>query len=196
MKYLSVDIETTGLDESWCQILEIAVVLADTKDIVTPVSQLPHWSCRVMHKQVIGQPYALWMNAELIKEMERASKDNEFFDEHNYRYLGEVWGQLTYWIEQTGVTEKMSFSGKNYGTFDSRFLWLLPRWNREAFRARVLDPGVLFFRPDDDRLPDLKTCIERAGIIWDEKRHHKALEDARMVIELNRVGLEQLWRRP
>lgn len=192
MKYLSVDIETTGLDESFCQILEVGCVMADTLDFDTPVEDLPTFRSRFYYDRVVGQPFALHMNAKLVLDMDKRPAG------YNYMHPDSFWSNFTDWIRvQQGhsvTAPKLSFSGKNYGTFDSRFLWKLPRWNREYFRARVLDPGQFFLLPGDNVLPDLKTCIARAGVQWDESKHHDAVEDARMVVKLNRVGLSQQWR--
>jgi oligoribonuclease len=188
MKYLSVDIETTGLDHKWCQVLEFAAVLADTIDFRTPVEDLPTWSCRFYYDRIVGQPFALHLNAQLILDMDKRDPV------HNYMHPDSFWSSFRMWLEKYTV-EKLSFSGKNFGTFDNLFLMNMPRWDREAFRARVIDPGNLFMFPTDDKMPDLKTCIHRAGLDWDESKHHRAAEDARMVVALNRVGHQGMWRR-
>lgn len=189
MKYLAVDIETTGIDENWCQILEIAAVLADTLDLATPAEDLPAWSCRLYYDRVVGQPYALWLNASLILDMERREAH------HNYLHPDSVWSHLNIWLEGHGLRdERLTLSGKNLGTFDLRFLCRLPRWNRERFRHRVLDPGSLFLLPTDACLPDLHACAIRAGIPWDAGKHHTALEDARTVVRLNNAALAAKWR--
>ncbi len=194
MRYLSIDLETTGLDSSWCQTLEVGCVYADTIDLHTPIEELPSFTCRFEYDRVIGQPFALHLNAQLIKDMERASKDHSFRISKNYMPPEAFWGLFTHWIESVHKGgKKLSFSGKNYGTFDSHFLMRLPKWDREYFRARTLDPGQMFLEPDDAELPNLKTCIERAGLDWDESKHHQAIEDARMVVSLNRVGLARQW---
>lgn len=197
MKYLSIDIETTGLDESWCQVLEVGCVLADTLDTATPVYNLPQWSCRLFHDRVQGEPYALWLNAELIKDMDRARKDMAFADSKNYIRPGLVFHQMAAWLGLGLGSQKVAPAGKNYGTFDSRFLWALPSWQRERLlHRRVLDPAQAFTLPEDERPPDLKTCIERAGLTdWDESLHHKAIEDAKVVVRLLRAGDDFLRRR-
>lgn len=189
MKYLSVDIETTGLDPSWCQTLEVGAVLADTLDFTTPVEDLPSWRCRFYYDRIVGNPVALHMNAQLILDMDTRPA------QYNYMHPDSFWSQFTHWLEsELGPSHpKISCSGKNFGMFDARFLERLPRWQREYFKIRVLDPGQFFFRQDDEILPDLKTCIARSGIAWDEATHHDAVEDARMVVMLNRVGLKRKW---
>ena len=64
MPYVSIDIETTGLDPETCQILEIGAVLDDwTK----PIDELPVYHRLVYHKEYRGSAYALAMNANLLE---------------------------------------------------------------------------------------------------------------------------------
>lgn len=184
MKFLSIDIETTGLDEEWCQILEIGAVLGDLTD--TSVSDLPWFQCRLYYDRVVGQPYALKLNAELIGDMDR--RDSGF----NYLHKDSVGSALCIWLEQHIPNfwgTKVTVAGKNYGSFDRRFLAKIPRWPSERFHHRYLDPGNLFWIPESDEvLPDTKECIRRAGLSWDPKKLHSAVWDARLVVELVRAG--------
>ena len=41
MKYISIDVETTGLNPETCQILSFAAVVEDTKNRDVPVEELP-----------------------------------------------------------------------------------------------------------------------------------------------------------
>lgn len=86
-------------------------------------------------------------------------------------------------------TKPITFNaaGKNFGTFDKKFLEKLPRW-QQLFRVRqrILDPAILFcdFRTDEF-LPSLSICKERAGM--NNIVTHNALEDAWDVIMLLRT---------
>ena len=58
---------------------------------------------------------------------------------------------------------------------------------------RTLDPAVLYWENrQDEKLPDSKTCYERAGL--DNKVAHTAVEDALAVVRLVCAGLEMLER--
>jgi len=83
-------------------------------------------------------------------------------------------------------------AGKNFASFDMQFLYRLPGFaGLVKFRHRVLDPAILYWRPlQDERLPDSKTCYERAGI--DGKVAHTAVEDALAVVQLVRMGIKRL----
>ena len=53
MPYVSIDIETTGLDPETCQILEIGAVFDNW---TLPIRDLPTFHCYVVHKQIVGSP--------------------------------------------------------------------------------------------------------------------------------------------
>ena len=59
---------------------------------------------------------------------------------------------------------------------------------------RTLDPAVLFWEANDEKLPDSKTCYERAGL--DGKVAHTAVEDALAVVRLIRLGIKHLKGTP
>ena len=68
MRYVSIDIETTGLDPETCQILEIGAVWDDwTK----PIDELPVYHRLVVHKEYRGSAYALALNADSAEALVR-----------------------------------------------------------------------------------------------------------------------------
>jgi len=78
MKYVSIDIETTGLDSETCQILQIGAVIEDTAN-PKPLDELPKFMCILEHETYSGQPTALSMNSWILKilsGMEGLSKDD------------------------------------------------------------------------------------------------------------------------
>jgi len=76
--YLSIDIETTGIDDR-SEILQISVVL---DDLVSSVSTLNTLDIPIKHKSIdYSEPYALGMNAELLKKM--MNKDFKTYTAHN-----------------------------------------------------------------------------------------------------------------
>ena len=65
MKYLSIDIETTGLDPNNNQILSVGVVVEDTNKKL-PIEELPKFHCAIVREEIRGGLFALNMNKELI----------------------------------------------------------------------------------------------------------------------------------
>jgi hypothetical protein len=97
------------------------------------------------------------------------------------------------WIAGHGLDPKsVQAAGKNFASFDMQFLNRLPYFDLHVkFRHRVIDPAILFWNPaEDERLPDSKTCYERAG--YDNTVAHTAVEDAKAVVWLVRQGVKRL----
>lgn len=181
MKYLSIDIETTGLNPETCNIIEFGAVLDDTSwwgDC--PVSDLPFFHAYVLPTDGIykGEVYALAMNSEIFKRIAEGRQADLFLYEQD---LGK---QFQNWLNEKQVPEKTAVAGKNFASFDQRFLERLPKWNVK-FSHRSLDPAMLYFNPlEDSAPPSMKVCMQRAGMAGEVA--HTAVADAQVVIELIR----------
>lgn len=183
MKYLSIDIETTGLDEKNCQVLSIAGVLEDTLATDIPVEELRHFHFIFNHKHIKGEPFALNMNKDII-EIIKEGKDSRLIDE------GAFTTSLQIFLLENGIKDrKLKVAGKNFATFDKKFIEKILFWDttRELdFHQRILDVAPLFVDfKNDEWLPNLNTCMQRAGI--EGSVTHDALEDARDVIRVLRT---------
>lgn len=183
MPYLSIDIETTGLNPDTCQILEIGVVWDDW---IRPIAELPTYRRLVIHDEYRGNPYALALNAALLKQL-AGPRQPWFLKEE------EVGEDMAAWLKSCGWDGKnMTPAGKNFASFDRQFLKRLPGFEKSVgLHHRTLDPAILYWQPDDEKLPDSKTCYQRAGM--DEEVAHTAVEDALGVVRLTRRGIERLW---
>ncbi len=79
-------------------------------------------------------------------------------------------------------------AGKNYASFDDRFLQQLPGGEDLHRFHRCIDPGMRYWNPRIDKVPpDTKTCLQRAGI--DTEVQHEAIDDALDVIRLIRTSV-------
>jgi len=187
LRYVSIDIETTGLDPETCQILEIGAVWDDwTK----PIHELPVYHRLVAHEEYRGNAYALALNAALLKRLS-GEREPWFLDPDQVADDFATWLKVCGWDGQTALTP----AGKNFASFDRQFLRRLPRFEQVVkLHHRTLDPAVLFWRPEDEKLPDSKTCYERAGL--DNKVAHTAVEDALAVVRLVRLGIKRLKGTP
>jgi oligoribonuclease len=183
LRYVSIDIETTGLDPETCQILEIGAVWDDW---MRPIHELPVYHRLVSHDEYRGNAYALAMNAPLLKRLS-GEREPWFLDS------GQVADDFAAWLKGCGWDGKTALTpaGKNFASFDRQFLKRLPRFEQVVkLHHRTLDPAVLFWQRDDEKLPDSKTCYERAGL--DNKVAHTAVEDALAVVRLVRLGIKRL----
>jgi len=183
MPYVSIDIETTGLDSDICQVLEVGAVFENWK---SPVDQLPEFRQILKYTELRGQPFAFALNAGLLKLIANPPVDCLFCQPYE---LGQ---RLADWVRACGLDPmNLTAAGKNFASFDMQFLKKLPAFNEFVrFRHRVLDPAILYWQFDDESLPNSKTCYQRAGL--DSKVSHTAVEDARAVVRLIRARIHLL----
>ena len=183
MKYVSIDLETTGLDPNNCQILEFGAVI---DDCCSPLDKLPTFHCYIKADEYQGEPYALSMHAKIFRRIAE--------NESGFRYLniGTLAYKFYYFLHDNGLDDHITVAGKNFASFDWRFLHRAPGWDHLIkIRSRVIDPGCLYWDPilDGERLPNLKTCFERAS--FTKSVAHTALEDAGDVVLLIRSYLKR-----
>jgi len=192
--YVSIDIETTGLDEDTCQVLEIGAVIDDW---TTPFTLLPKFRCYVDHGTIVGEPYALSMHPKILRAIATGStregqnvyKGWREGDEVPIYTPETVTGIFINWLHSNRLhlgDQKIVVAGKNYGSFDHQFMKRLPQFGEYVrIKHRYIDPGNLYFNPaTDDGTPDMGTCMKRAGISGDVT--HTAIEDALVVVKLVR----------
>jgi DNA polymerase III epsilon subunit-like protein len=68
MKYVSIDIETTGLDSVLHKVLSIGAIIEDTNNPL-PYDELPKFHVAILHNELVGSPYAINMNRNLIESI-------------------------------------------------------------------------------------------------------------------------------
>lgn len=179
--YVSIDLETTGLDPEECQVLEFGAVIDDWH---SPVDQLPHFRRDIMPCEgfISGQPFALALNRDILM---RLHEDGGLQEEA----LGE---QFAHWLDENGLDPKhVMAAGKNFASFDKQFLCRIPGFSDQIrFRHRAIDPAMYYWRPDiDGELPSTKICLQRAGL--PDRVAHTAVEDCITVIQLIRRGVRK-----
>lgn len=195
----SIDIETTGLDPVNDQILEIGIVLASSKEMVTQDTNyfegLPTFHCYVRHERYSGNPYALSLNAETLKILSKVKPYEKEYNGIPVLHPDEVYGNiqefLCSYLLDLNKYQQLSVAGKNFSNFDKLFLEQLPfmkNYMAETFSHKVLDPGTLYYNPFTDvDVPSLQECLNRAGIQSTVK--HTAVEDAIDVL----MTLQKKW---
>jgi oligoribonuclease len=205
MKYISIDIETTGLDPLTCDVLEVGAYLEDT-ELVETRNGLSCFHKYLWKDNYRGEPFALAMNAGIFQKMLELKKKTDVDAYHEVHNLlirpTQLWDHFGWWLYENRKqwagtpfdTDKalnwnhmpqIVVAGKNVAGFDIPFLkqigGIFPR-----FHHRVIDPGMLYFDPRNDNIPpDLKECKRRAGL--SEAVSHEALDDAWDVIQLVRA---------
>jgi oligoribonuclease (3'-5' exoribonuclease) len=170
MKYVCIDIETTGLDPETNQIIEIAAVIRDLNDH-KDLADSPSFHYYVKHDSYVFDGHAAIMNVEIVKQMSSAT---------NVIKPESICNKLYEFLEPHFPLKKgkLSFiaAGKNFGNFDLKFLENLSTW-KGNFNVdhKILDPAILWLKPTDDRLPSLNECLKRSGAT--SMVQHTALKD-------------------
>jgi oligoribonuclease len=201
MKYISIDVETTGLKAGQNQLLEMGGVLEDTMKQPL-VKDLPSFRAILIEKggEYNINTYVMRMHMKLFEEIDACDKDKLelkgfYYTEGNessascvvYCYPEKLEEVFSAWCARHGAFSdkgKIIAAGKNFFGFDHKFLAdLLPDIR---FHHRCLDPAIFFLKKADRQPPNLELCCERAGI--EMSGYHTAVGDSRMVIELIRKG--------
>ena len=68
MIYVSIDIETTGIDNENTQVLSIGLVVEDTNNL-KPFDELPKLEVAIIRERLEGEIFALNMNKDLISDI-------------------------------------------------------------------------------------------------------------------------------
>lgn len=187
MRFISIDIETTGLDPQKNQILEFGAVAIDTSKHEPYIDS---FRAVFIHKELTGNPIALTMNSKLIDDIGFVLKSKDFdYEIQNTLDLNDVCVRNSEefqkyfdgWLERIGFTERLTLAGKNLASFDLKFIEAAGI--KIKYRHRMIDPAILYVNWEtDETLPDLQQCLDRAGII--KSVEHTSLADAIDVTEL------------
>jgi oligoribonuclease (3'-5' exoribonuclease) len=183
MKYISIDIETLGLQPGKCDIVEFGAVI---DDFVTPIDELPRFHCYMTKPGDIykGEVYAMYMHSK-SSIFERIAKREPGYSYIPDDLLDEVFFE---WLQEQGFEEdeKVVVAGKNFNAFDLPFLKTIGFGTKTRLHHRTLDPGSMWVDLlKDDAPPGLEECLKRAGIR--KTIEHTAVEDAMDVIRCIRA---------
>jgi DNA polymerase III epsilon subunit-like protein len=165
-RYISLDIETTGLDPGVDQVLEVGMILDDLQN-PKPLAELPKFHCYIKSSRIMGNPVALTMNALIIAKLAHPEnyKEDLFlpptdFTIHVRDWLCQNGFQLE---EKTGrLAGKVVIAGKNAASFDIPFLramtttkFAFANYGTDEFMHyihpahRVIDPAMFYMKVDD-----------------------------------------------
>jgi len=173
MKYISIDIETTGLDPEKHQILEFAAVYDDLEN-PKPVGELPMFIRRIYWDDLVISNYCTKLHRGLLMEI---AKDYEQTP-HNIITIDQLSGHFYHWL--TLMYARYNFSnhnynvaGKNFAGFDGQFLKKVPGF--PPWFYRIIDVSSLYLTPGMNHLPSLSDIVGN-------QVSHRALSDALDVV--------------
>jgi len=197
IKLVSIDIETTGLDPSTCDIIEFGAVLDEfvVGQELKPIEELPRFHCYILPPEgniYKGEPYALSMHSTIFRRIaERDQQKNKQYKFVSPHKLGNMFKNF---LVENGYKKEndrvvINVAGKNFASFDLQFLNMKTDLKKHVeIRHRIIDPAILFINSDDEKLPDTRVCKMRAGL--DETVSHNSIDDAIDIIKLVRKALE------
>lgn len=172
MRYISIDIETAGLDPKSDVLLEIGAVAMDGPTELGSIRIL------LPRDRYNVTPFIMKMHAKLFEDLHAAlgtlGKDMVCYCH------GDEGAVFAEWCRSLGWGGKILVAGKNFFAFD--YLWLKGLRGFPQVSARYLDPGSMYLRAGDTMPPSLAECCERAGVELID--HHSAVADARTVARL------------
>lgn len=205
MQQVIIDTETTNFmpfDEDGNvvgQVLSIGACILDTSKPFDRETA-PTFHCYIDNGLIVGDIGAISMNQEIIKVInETKTFDGEISDlftqgmpENLVLTPERAIIAFLVWLGCHDVDPMMTAGGKNFSGFDLPFLKSIPAWSKLVrIRHRVADPATLWFNPlTDETLPDLQTCMERAGVSG--KVTHRADEDALDTAAVLSAGYQRL----
>lgn len=213
-KYLSIDTETSGLDPANSELLEVGMVVFDSKEKLK-LTQYNALRIVFVKEQIQGNIFAINMNINLLNEISKISKEfdkpgtdsiieiitedlttwyvdirgkrlldtmflSSYLDEDN-QAIGDLTYKLTAWLSSAKVGNKLNIAGKNFAMFDKAFLEKFSCFKKTILKRmshKVLDIGSLYVTKQDECLPSLDECLQRAGI--NEAVPHTAVDNARL----------------
>lgn len=195
LKYISVDIETTGLDFDNHQIIEFAAIFEDPHRFLN-FKEIPKFKRIIRHDIYKGSAFAINMNARIFKilaeyESKRGPEKEVFAAANGIIEPYELMPQFSLFVEDCYKhydlkvpARGINVVGKNFAGFDGRFIEKL---NPGLIKINhvVGDPATLytdFYK--DDSFAGLQTCKDVAGISGIVS--HDALEDAWDVVRVLR----------
>lgn len=190
MRYVSIDIETSGLDPTKNSILSFAAIIEDTSKCLS-AQNIPIFNVAIIHENpVLFDLKAAVMNQKLLSAIVTfvdTKKSNPLFSFITEKEVSASFQKFLL-INGFSAGESITVAGKNFGSFDRLFLERLPNWTSLIkIHHRYLDPVTLFIDWKNDTIPpSLKECKERS-IVANKDVEHNALDDAWDIILLLRT---------
>ena len=170
MKYVSIDIETTGIDNETTQTLSIGLVVEDTVNI-KPIEELPKLEIAIVRERIEGEIFAINMNLQLIADIleyklartDEERKEIEQRTGREYLYEEDVAKRIFQFLYDNGALDGKFdptghfeiVNGKSYPALTSKmkpFYFNAAGKNFANFDNKFLE-----------RLPRWKQCLKARG---------------------------------
>lgn len=165
--YLSLDVETTGVDIQRVHVLQLAAVYDNGK----PLQELQTFDAVIAWPTITyGEEYAMNLNKHLL---ERADRNDRVVN------VGTARENFEKWLAVVQPEGRITVAGKNAAGFDLPILTNnVNRFFFRRFLRRVLDPGSMYTE-EFDHIPDQG---EINKLIGRQPVSHDALDDCMDVV--------------
>ncbi len=207
MRYVSINIETTGGDVDYCQVLSIDAIIDDL-EVQKSFDMLPRFHAYLSYPRIMGSPRALARNSNILKKLSEVAFPMTLEDIRKrpagpQKYIDIVIdGRSTIpaivfrnFLKDNGYNMSSDVddrgriciipAGKDFAFFGRRFLESLPGLSEQVSMGHCcLDPSILYVEPNDTEIPSLSQCIDRSGEY--PRQIHNTLDDTLSVIKLLR----------
>ena len=121
MIYISIDIETTGLDSEKNKVISVAAIIEDTEKKLS-FEECPKFNVAVLQNELIGSARAITINKELISEIADYQDANDetrklIDSESDYKFIREddVAKEFYWFLEQYGFGGPIFDNSGGYG---------------------------------------------------------------------------------
>jgi oligoribonuclease len=177
MRYISIDIETTGLDPEKYDVLSIGAIIEDTNNKL-PYEELPKFHAAIKRQEITGSPFAINMNRDLIESIVRYQSAEDQDEKNDLVNLTGMWflnedevvEEFYYFLYVNGMTQGQ-LVGANQGqtTID----WCgkkIPAINRGTKPSYITVAGKNFGTFDKlflEKLPRWKQLIRTRSRLID-----------------------------
>ena len=128
MLYVSIDIETSGLDHNLNNILSVGAIIEDTEKKL-PFEECPKFNAVILNREINGSPRALTMNSGLIALMsgylEGDDETKQVLNTHSeYLFLekDDVAKEFYIFLHQNGFAHDLTNSGGYMQVRDGKHL--------------------------------------------------------------------------
>ena len=120
MKYISIDIETTGLEPEKNKVISVAAIIEDTENKL-PFDQCPKFNVAILQNELIGSARAITINKQLISEIadyqDADIETRKLIDsESEYKFVREddIAKEFYWWLGENGF-DFGGFGGGDFG---------------------------------------------------------------------------------
>lgn len=118
MKYVSIDIETTGLDRENCQILSIGAIIEDTNNPLS-FEGSPKFHVAIKRPSITGDLYAINLNKDLIEAIVQYQTAQDQDEKNDLVQMTGMWfmnedevvQEFYQWLIANGMDHKQMLDG-------------------------------------------------------------------------------------